>query len=68
MDSDGKTALMWACQSGHLEMVLTLIAGSANINAKSNDGKTAINYSANCGNVELMKLLLAQGADAGAKK
>ena len=68
VDSDGKTALMWACQSGHFEIAITLISSGADINAKDKNGKTAINYSAESGNVELMKLLLAQGADTGVKK
>ena len=67
VDSDGKTALMWACQKGHFEVAITLISSGTDINAKDKNGKTAINYSAESGNVELMKLLLAQGADTGAK-
>ena len=64
---NGETAIMFACQKGYLDLVLILIAGKANINAKDKNGKTAINYSAESGNVELMKLLLAQGADTGAR-
>ncbi len=68
VDSDGKTALMLACQKGYLDLVLILIAGGANVNAKDKNGKTVLNYAAESGNVELIKLLLAQGADTGAKK
>lgn len=68
MDNDGKTTLMWACQSGHFEIAITLISSGADINIKDKNGKTAINYAAENGNVKPIKLLLAQGADTGAKK
>ena len=38
-DNDNKTALMWACQSGHFEVTITLISSGANINAKDKNGK-----------------------------
>ena len=68
MDSDGKTALMWAYQGGHFEVAITLISSGADINAKDKNSKNALNYSAESGNVGLMKLLLAQCADTGEQK
>jgi ankyrin repeat protein len=62
----GTTALMWAVPD--LVKVQVLIAGGANVNARSDTQRTALLVAASYpGTVDLLKLLLDQGADLRAQ-
>jgi len=58
---DGATALLFAAQNGHLEIVKTLLtAKNINVNFVSNDGSaSALFYAAENGHLEIIKELLA---------
>lgn len=59
-DSDGRTALMLACDSNYLMVVITLIDSGANVNEKDRLGSTAL-YFANT--QKIIDKLLESGAD-----
>ena len=61
-DARGQTALMWAVQYEHTELVELLIANGADVNAKDNDGWTALIWAARCGHTETVKPLKKHGA------
>jgi len=41
-DNSGMTALMWAADWGHSEIVKLLLDEGADVNAKDNSGRTAL--------------------------
>lgn len=55
--------LIWACWSGHLNIVRELLAARANVNLKQSDGITALHYACGHGHTEIVHALLAAGAD-----
>ncbi len=61
------TALTLAANKGHTEVVKTLLAHKANIEAKDNNGNTALTLAANKGHTEVVKTLLAHKANIEAK-
>lgn len=61
-DDEGKTALMYAYEEGHLDIVKLLIKSGADINAKDNDGETALMF-ASRGNTNAVRLLIEAGAE-----
>ena len=66
-DPQGHTALMWAAQNGHVNMISTLITLGADINAQNNSGNTALMLaSAPQGGLGVRELLVA-GADINAQ-
>ncbi|MBP9888460.1 MAG: ankyrin repeat domain-containing protein [Leptospiraceae bacterium] len=65
--NDGKTALIWASEYGHLETVKWLLANNADVNAKPKDGWTALITASKNGHLEIVKLLIANKADVNAK-
>jgi serine/threonine-protein phosphatase 6 regulatory ankyrin repeat subunit B len=41
-DYGGWTALMWASQEGHAEVIQVLLSSGANVKIRGDDGKTAM--------------------------
>ena len=61
--TDGWTALMWASQNGHLEVVRDLCKKSANVNAASTvSGVTALMNACIKGHVTIARFLITQGS------
>ena len=67
-DEGGWTALMFASQNGHAEIVCTLIKAGADVNAKRKDGATALMRAALEGHTETVSTLIEAGADFNAKR
>ncbi len=64
-DSEGITALHWACSAGHLEAIHLLVsAGGANVNMMEADGEmlTPLDYAIIGGHQEVAQLLIENGA------
>ena len=55
--TDGKTALMMACDYGNLEGVRSLLMHGATIDIKDKEGRTALDYARASGNKEIIALL-----------
>ena len=62
-----QTALAYATENGNREMVETLLAAGANINARSRDGQTSLMYLSKKADQDFVRLLLAAGADVNAR-
>ena len=66
-DMTDETALMGACQGGHVMMVSYLLERGADVNAKQHcrhwQGVTALMKASSVGNEEIVKILLENGAD-----
>ncbi len=67
-DKYGKTALLKASQSGHVEIAELLLAHGADVNAEDNDGSTPLSSifygpSFTACDKQVVKLLVAHGAD-----
>jgi len=54
-DKNGNTALIWASQEGHIEIVKSLLANGANINEKDKYGNTALIWASQEGHIEIVK-------------
>ena len=63
IDSRKRTALMYACQRGHYDIVNCLIQHKANINIVSQYSGNALGYACEVGNSQIVKLLLDSGSD-----
>jgi len=63
-DDGGATPLPYAAMYGRLDMLETLIARGANVNAKNKPGNTVLIYATR--SAEMTLVLLNAGADAGA--
>ena len=57
------TALMFAAQSGHKNIIEKLISQGANVNALDDVNKTALMYAAENGNANIVEKLIAHGAN-----
>jgi ankyrin repeat protein len=70
-DTTGLTALMAACERGHIKVVLYLLEKGADVNAKQDSfdrkGVTAIMIASAVGNENVVKILLENGADVYCK-
>ncbi|KAG6468081.1 hypothetical protein ZIOFF_072649 [Zingiber officinale] len=66
-DSEGRTALHWAVDRGHLDAVKTLLDNDAHVNAKDDEGQTPLHYAALCEREEIAKLLVSRHADPSMK-
>ena len=71
-DKGGHTPLWWAADMGVVvgdreEIVKTLLAAGADVNARSDDGDTILRIAIDAGNMEIVDLLIAAGADVDAK-
>lgn len=63
-DKYGYTALHWAAQKGHLEIVKLLLKNGASLELKSFDnGWTPLHCAVSENRIEVLKFLLKQGAD-----
>ena len=61
--AENQTALMWAAEEHHPDVVKALIEAHADLKANSKQGFTAIHFAAREGDLESLKLLLAAGVD-----
>ena len=63
-DSEGITALHWACSAGHLEAVHLLVSAGATLNVMEMDGErlTPLDYAIIGGHQEVAQLLIENGA------
>ena len=66
-DWTGKTALHYAAEYGHLEIVELLLANGANVNRRDDDKATPLYFAAVGGFVDVARLLLDYGADINAR-
>ncbi len=66
-DSQGKTPLHWAVDSGFKNIAAMLLANKADVMAKDIHGVTPLHEAAIKGNTEIMKLLLANDADVNVR-
>ena len=63
MNTSGMTSLLWACQSGHLEIARLLLQRGALLNStRALCGKTPLMLAAMKGHVAIVRLLLERGA------
>jgi ankyrin repeat protein len=65
-DTNGLTALHWAVNRDHKEVLDFLLANKADVNAKVKDGGTALHMAVGNSNKYLAALLLANKADVNA--
>ena len=63
----GTTAIFWAAQSGHPEIIKLLLAASADGGLAANGGVTPIMIAAKKGHLAVIQLLVAAGCDPRAK-
>ncbi|GAM23286.1 hypothetical protein SAMD00019534_064610 [Acytostelium subglobosum LB1] len=64
-EENGKTALMWSCDRGHVEITKLLLSVSGvDVNCQDNIGMTALHYASLCAFGDIVTLLLQhQGID-----
>lgn len=60
-DDEGRTALMWACESADTAAVRELNRSGANVRAKDKQGRTALMYAAARQSAEIVDVLLHLG-------
>jgi len=65
--SNGDTALMFACQGGHLDVIMLLIYTKHDILAKNEAGMTMLHFACLTGNFHVLNFLLETGADKNVK-
>lgn len=58
-DSEGCSALHWACDRGSLEMVELLLMRGADPKVKDNDGQTPLEYAILCGHLNVVERMKA---------
>ena len=64
--TNGQTALMWAAWEGHTDVIRTLLAHGAEVDARTTTGYTALVLAAREGYRETSEALLEAGADVNA--
>ena len=58
----GYTALMFAAQNGHKNLVKTLLEAGADVNGRSQEGQTALSLARTRRRFSVMRLLVGAGA------
>ena len=66
-DSDRRTALIWASEYGHKEVVETLLQHGADVNAQGGICGNALQAASQNGHEKMVQLLLQWGADVNAQ-
>ncbi|KAL7214067.1 hypothetical protein ACSBR1_026478 [Camellia fascicularis] len=66
-DSEGRTALHWAVDRGHLNITELLASKNADVNAKDNEGQSPLHYAAVCEREAIAEFLVKQNADINQK-
>ncbi len=66
-DAEGTTGLLWACDKGHIELVVELLNAGADIQQADLSGLTPLHYACLNNREELVKVLLSRGADTEAR-
>lgn len=64
-DSEGRTALHWAVDRGHMNITSVLLNKNADVDAKDDEGQTPLHYAAVCDRAAIAELLVKYGADIG---
>ncbi|XP_031503309.1 acyl-CoA-binding domain-containing protein 1-like [Nymphaea colorata] len=62
-DSDGRTALHWAVDRGHLNAVQLLVSKDSDVNVKDNEGQTPLHYAVLCERQGICEYLVKNGGD-----
>lgn len=62
---DGRTALIWAANNGHIDVARLLLDKGADVNAEDKNGWTALWAAVWMRRPDMVKLLLERGADVG---
>ena len=65
-DTSGKTALLWASQGGHLDIMRVLVDAGADVQHGDTSGKTALLWACKGGHVDVVNALIDAGADVDA--
>jgi ankyrin repeat protein len=58
-DSEGRTALHFACDRGQLAAVELLLKHSASVNIADTDGQTPLHYAVTCDHLEVIVKLVS---------
>ncbi len=66
--TDGRTALMVACEQGHLRLVRHLLQAGADLEITDNEGRTALWYGCLAERPEILPLLLATNLNVNARQ
>jgi len=66
-DSNRQTALHWAANNGHHDMVKFLVELSADVEARDSNGQTALHLAVSNGHHDIIRFLVELGADVEAK-
>jgi ankyrin repeat protein len=66
VDSHGMTALKWACESGHVDVVKILLCKGADFNGGSQMYEEALLVASEYGHSEIVQMLLEYGVDVDA--
>jgi ankyrin repeat protein len=66
-DNEGRTPLMYAIFTEHMDISKILVENGAEIEAKNNDDMTALMFAAASGNHKIANYLISRGADVNAK-
>lgn len=64
---DDMSAIHFAAQKGHLEIVRTLLLFGVSVKASNRKGLTPLHYASQGSHLELVKYLIRKGANLGAK-
>lgn len=67
-DSDGWTALHYACKEGHIDLVSTLLRNGASLNIFSNHGYYPLHVAAMENHMDIINLLVEKGADVNVER
>lgn len=62
-EEEGNTALMIACEEGHVAMVTFLLQHGASVEKRNAMGSTAVHHACSHGHVDIVRVLADKGAD-----